>query len=191
MKRIKLLIEFIKLKHQGYNKEERYFKYAINGLINFEQYEKFIDKKVTKGGRINMGYYKIDENILNKQYEIKIGSRHYGQMYYGINKMLLQLQFNVTSIGFYYWITAIQQYRKNYYKYDNTIEKVYNDVAKIHNTTRTRVERAMRTAKATATEQIQKQFNYYNKLTNKTVLELLTRNALFIEKVDNHIPRID
>ena len=137
-----------------------------------------------------MRYYKIDDNILNKQYEIKIGSRHYGQMYYGINKMLLQLQFNVTSIGFYYWITAIQKYRKNYYKY-NTIEKVYNDVAKIHNTTRTGVERAMRRAKATATEQIQKQFNYYNRLTNKTVLELLTRNALFIEKVDNHIPRID
>lgn len=138
-----------------------------------------------------MAYYKIDDNILNKQYEIKIGSRHYGQMYYGINKMLLKLQFNVTSIGFYYWITAIQQYRKNYYKYDNTIEKVYKDVAKIHNTTRTRVERAMRTAKATATEQIQKQFNYYNRLTNKTVLELLTRNALFIEKVDNPIPRLD
>lgn len=131
-----------------------------------------------------MGYYKIDDNILNKQYEIKIGSRHYGQMYYGINKMLLQLQFNVTSIGFYYWITAIMQYRKNYYKYNNTIEQVYYDVAKIHNTTRTRVERAMRTAKATATEQIQKQFNYYNKLTNKTVLELLTRNALFIEYLE-------
>lgn len=138
-----------------------------------------------------MGYYKTDEKLLDKQFEFKMGSRGYGQMYYGINKMLLQLQFNVTSIGFYYWITAIQQYRKNYYKYDNTIEKVYNDVARIHNTTRTRVERAMRTAKATATEQIQKQFNYYNKLTNKTVLELLTRNALFIEKVDNHIPRID
>lgn len=120
-----------------------------------------------------MGYYKI-------------GSRHYG-----INKMLLKLQFNVRSIGFQYWITAIQQYRKNYFKYNNTIEQVYHDVAKIHNTTRTRVERAMRTAKATATEQIQKQFNYYNKLTNKTLLELLTRNALFIEKADNHIPRID
>ena len=25
----------------------------------------------------------------------------------------------------------------------------------------------------------------------KLLLELLTRNALFIEKVDNHIPRID
>ena len=138
-----------------------------------------------------MGYYKIDDNILNKQYEVKIGRRRNGQKYYGINKMLLQLQFNVTSIGFYYWITAIMQYRKNYFKYNNTIEQVYQDVAKIHNTTRTRVERAMRTAKATATEEIQKQFNYYNKLTNKTVLELLTRNALFIEKVDNHIPRID
>lgn len=112
------------------------------------------------------------------------------QMYHDINKLLLKLQFNVSSIGFHYWATAIKQYRKNYYKY-NTIEQVYQDVAKIHNTTITRVERAMRTAKATATEQIQKQFNYYNKLTNKTVLELLTRYALFIEKVDNHIPRID
>ena len=138
-----------------------------------------------------MGYYKIDDNILNKQYEIKIGSRYSGQMYYGISKLLLKLQFNVSSIGFYYWVTAIMQYRKNYYKYNNTIEQVYQDVAKIHNTTRTRVERAMRTAKATATEQIQKQYNYYNKLTNKTVLELLTRNSLFIEKIDNHIPRID
>lgn len=35
MKRIKLLLEFIKLKHQGYNKEERYFKYAINGAYKF------------------------------------------------------------------------------------------------------------------------------------------------------------
>lgn len=138
-----------------------------------------------------MGYYKIDEKLLDKQFEFKIGSRGYGQMFYRINKMLLQLQFNVSSIGFNYWVTAINKYRKNYYKYNNTIEQVYHDVAKIHNTTRTRVERAMRTAKATATEQIQKQFNYYNKLTNKTVLELLTRNALFIEKVDNHIPRID
>ena len=49
MKKIKLIIEFIKLKHQGYNKEERYFKYAIKGLINFEQYEKFIDNKIMKG----------------------------------------------------------------------------------------------------------------------------------------------
>lgn len=111
----------------------------------------------------------------------------YGMQVNTIPKLLLKLQFNVFSIGFNYWITAINQYRKNYCKYNNTIEQV----AKIHNTTRARVERAMRTARATATEQIQKQYNYYNKLTNKTVLELLTRNSLFIEKIDNHIPRID
>lgn len=138
-----------------------------------------------------MNYYKIDDNILNKQFEIKIGSRHSGQMYYDINQLLLKLQFNISSIGFHYWATAIMQYRKNYYKYNNTIEQVYYDVAKIHNTTRTRVERAMRTAKATATEKIQKQYNYYNKLTNKTVLELLARNSSFIEKIDKHIPIID
>ena len=109
-----------------------------------------------------------------------------------ISKLLLNLQFNVSSKGFYYWITAIKLYRKNYYKYYDTIEKIYNDVAKIHSTTRTRVERAMRTAKEPAIKEIQKQFNYHNKITNKTALELLTRNALFIETTaDNHIPRID
>lgn len=138
-----------------------------------------------------MGYYKIVDNIVNKQYEIKIGSRYSGQMYYDITKLLLKLQFNVSSMGFNYWITAIMQYRKNFYKYNNIIEQVYVDVAERHKTTRDRVERSMRTARATATEQIQKQYNYYNKLTNKTVLELLTRNGLFIEKVDKHIPRID
>ena len=50
MKKIKLIIEFIKLKHQGYNKEEIYFIYANKGLITFEEYEKYFDKKVMKGG---------------------------------------------------------------------------------------------------------------------------------------------
>lgn len=116
----------------------------------------------------------------------------YGMQVSTIPKLLLKLQFNVTSIGFQYWATAIMIYRKNYFKYNNTIEQVYHDVAKIHKTTRTRVERAMRTAKATATEEIQKQFNYYNKLTNKTVLELLTHNyRLLTDNFSNHIPRID
>ena len=126
--------------------------------------------------------------------------------YNEISKLLLNLQFNVSSKGFYYWITAINLYRKNYYKYDDTIEKIYNDVAKIHSTTRSRVERAMRTSKEPAIKEIQKQFNYHNKITNKTVLELLTHNELFIndypkvEKLEQnasydeiltHIPRID
>lgn len=102
----------------------------------------------------------------------------YGMQVNTIPKLLLKLQFNVSSIGFNYWTTAIIQYRKNYFKYNNTIEQVYYDVAKIQNTTRNKVERGMRTARATATEQIQKQFNYYNKLTNKSVLILLVENII-------------
>lgn len=96
-----------------------------------------------------------------------------------ISKLLLKLQFNASSIGFKYWIVAINLYRKEYYKYNNTIEQVYYDVAEIFNTTRTRVERSMRTSRSTATEQIQIIFNYYNKLTNKTVLEILTHYLIF------------
>lgn len=50
MKRIKLLIAYIKLKRKGYDIEYRYFKYAIDGLITFEQHEKYIDNKILKGG---------------------------------------------------------------------------------------------------------------------------------------------
>lgn len=125
----------------------------------------------------------MDKAQLNSLYGMKVNT---------IPKILLKLQFNVSSVGFNYWITAITQYRKNYFKYNNKIEQVYHDVAKIHNTTRTSVERAMRIAKSTATEQIQKQFNYYNKLTNKTVLELLTHNYIILfDNFSNHIPRLD
>ena len=103
-----------------------------------------------------------------------------------IKDMLLSLSFNLNSIGFRYWITAINinQNTNNYLK--NSIENVYYQVAKIHNTTRNRVERAMRTARETATERIQEKYNYGLKLTNKSVLILLSENI-----IDNHIPRID
>ena len=55
MRRIKLLIAYIKLKRKGYDKEHRYFKYAIDGLITFEQYEKYIDNKIMKGGASKYG----------------------------------------------------------------------------------------------------------------------------------------
>ena len=103
-----------------------------------------------------------------------------------IKDMLLSLSFNLNSIGFKYWITAISinQNTNNYLK--NSIENVYQQVAKIHNTTRNRVERAMRTARETATERIQEKYNYSLKLTNKSVLILLSENI-----IDNHIPHID
>ena len=48
MKKIKLIIEFIKLKYKGYNKENRMLYYAINNIITFEQYNNYFDKKVKK-----------------------------------------------------------------------------------------------------------------------------------------------
>ena len=103
-----------------------------------------------------------------------------------IKDMLLSLSFNLNSIGFKYWITAISinQNTNNYLK--NSIENVYQQVAKIHNTTRNRVERAMRTARETATEKLQEKYNYGLKLTNKSVLILLSENI-----IDNHIPHLD
>ena len=50
MKKLKLLFKFIELKIKGYDKGDRYFYYAIHDLITFEQYEKFIDNKIMKGG---------------------------------------------------------------------------------------------------------------------------------------------
>lgn len=135
-------------------------------------------------------FYKMPES--DKSIKFIIGERGYGKSYFEINKLLLQLRFNVNSIGFEYWITAIKQYRKNYYKYDNSIERIYRDVALYYNTTRNKVERSMRTARATATQDIQEKFNYYGKITNKSVLELLTHHyRILFDDINKHIPRID
>ena len=50
MKRLKLLLEYIKLKHNGYTKENRMLVYAMKQYITFDEYEKYFDKKVMKGG---------------------------------------------------------------------------------------------------------------------------------------------
>lgn len=50
MRKLKRIVQIIKyyliLKKKGYNKEQRYFEYAIKGLITFEQYEKYLDNKI-------------------------------------------------------------------------------------------------------------------------------------------------
>lgn len=139
-----------------------------------------------------MSFYRINKSDIDKNYVIKIGESGYGRSYYETNKILLALKFNVNSLGFRYWIYAISQYRKYYFKYDNKIERVYSEVAKFYGTTRNRVERAMRVARTPATEEIQNRFNYYGKITNKSVLELLTHNyRILFDDIEKHIPRID
>lgn len=50
MIKIQLLKKYIELKRKGYDKDRRYMEYAICHLITFEDYEKYIDKRILKGG---------------------------------------------------------------------------------------------------------------------------------------------
>lgn len=103
----------------------------------------------------------------------KIGSRQYD---HALTNLLLALNFNISSKGFEYWKCAIRIYSKSRFKYNNTIENVYFEIAKMYNTTRSRVERAMRTACIRAKAEIRKEFNYNSKLSNKVILSLIVEN---------------
>lgn len=54
MKKIKKLIKRLKLyfefKKQGLNKDFRYTQYVLYGVMDFDEYEKYFDNKVRKGG---------------------------------------------------------------------------------------------------------------------------------------------
>lgn len=50
---IKLIKEFIRLKKRGYDKDQRYYEYALKGIINFEQYVKHYDNKIRKEEKQN------------------------------------------------------------------------------------------------------------------------------------------
>lgn len=109
------------------------------------------------------------------------------EMYWiNIQNQLLHLDFNISSIGFKYWIKAIDIYKKDSCRYDFTLEYLYNVIADTFQTTRNKVERAMRTASQTAKKTIAKEYKYNGKLSTKAILELLSNY-----NIDNHIPRID
>lgn len=117
---------------------------------------------------------KIVKNSLYGNINIIDPERDYIKLYDLINKILLQFKFNVSSIGFDYWIIAIMSYKRNRQKNNNSIENIYEEVATINHTNRHCVERAMRTARREANNEIRQQLNYDPKsLTNKKVLVLL------------------
>ena len=89
-----------------------------------------------------------------------------------IREKLIELNFNVSSKGFRYWIILINEYYISpRYK---TLESIYNLIAKIDNTTRDRVERNIRTASKQALPTIREYYNYKNKrLSTKDILELI------------------
>lgn len=133
-------------------------------------------------------YYNINK-VSNdaKKYNIKIAERGFGQTYHLRKNYLLQLGFNIKSIGFDFWLTAIHIYLKNR---QISMMTLYKEIGKRRNKTASQIERAMRTASETAKENIKKLYDYNGKLSNKTILTLITKFEMK-DNIDNHIPRID
>lgn len=96
-----------------------------------------------------------------------------------INK-LLDLNFNITSKGFNYWIDAIKINIKD----KNKMQSIYYIIAKKYNITWTSVERAMRHSKEKAINCLIEKYKYKGNMTNKTILELITNDLLYFD-IDN------
>lgn len=91
-----------------------------------------------------------------------------------IKEKLIELNFNVSSKGFEYWILLVYSYITNKGKKYFNLEKIYEIIAKTYNTTRNRVERNIRTASKQALPTIREYYNYKNKrLSTKDILELI------------------
>lgn len=91
-----------------------------------------------------------------------------------IKQDLIDLQFNVNSIGIEFWITAIELYQKDIHRYSFSMINMYKEIAENYNTTWSKVERSMRTAVKPAKEIIRQVYNYYyNKLDTRTVIRLI------------------
>lgn len=63
---------------------------------------------------------------------------------------------------------------------------LYNEIAKITNKTAIQIERSMRIASETAKENIKKLYDYNGKLSNKTILILITKFEMK-DNIDNFV----
>lgn len=117
-------------------------------------------------------YYDTCKIESDKKFNIQIGERRIGQTYHLRQKYLLQLGFNINSIGFDFWLTAINLYLKNR---EISMMTLYNEIGKITNKKARQIERSMRTASETAKENIKKLYDYDGKLSNKSILKLITK----------------
>lgn len=88
-----------------------------------------------------------------------------------IKQELLELGFNVNSVGIMYWIEAIRFAKENPTVWETYF--IYEYVANIYSSTASRVERAMRHAIKDAEKNIQKKYSYYGTIKNSTFLNLI------------------
>ena len=89
-----------------------------------------------------------------------------------IQEKLIELNFNISSKGFTYWVTLIEEYYISHR--GKTLEDIYKIICKLDNTTRIRVERNIRTCAKQALPTIREHYKYKNKrLSTKDILELI------------------
>ena len=87
-----------------------------------------------------------------------------------IKELLNKLGIRINVKGYWFWITAIQ-YKSGHENV--SMSKLYNEVAKIHNTTASRVERALRHAYGYIRKDVEQYFNIKYALNNSTFLLLM------------------
>lgn len=89
-----------------------------------------------------------------------------------IPEILIELNFNINSKGFNYWIEAIHLY--TIFNEPIKMTELYKSLAYNYMTKETLIERAMRTASKQAHNNIHKYFNYSGKITNSVILKLFS-----------------
>lgn len=89
----------------------------------------------------------------------------------GIKKELLELNFDVESIGIIYWVEAIKIVKENPLEW--RVGEIYSTIADKYNTTYSKIEREMRYSITPAKKNIQKKYGYYDKIKNSTFLSLI------------------
>jgi len=97
-----------------------------------------------------------------------------------IKELLNKLGIKINVKGYWFWITAIEYKAKHE---DINMSELYDEVAKLHNTTRSRVERALRHAYEYVKEDLKKYFNINYDINNSAFL-LLALEDIRKEKVN-------
>lgn len=92
-----------------------------------------------------------------------------------IKDELIELNFNLNSRGFDYWVEAIKLYRDYYPNYkEYPMQYMYDILSKNFDVKDNQVERTMRYSRSKiCNDKIRKKYNYEGNLSNKVVLLLI------------------
>lgn len=110
-----------------------------------------------------------------------------------INNIFNELGLKITRSGYYLWTTLILQVYNQIDNIENFsnihITQVYKELAKAKDSTYTKIERNLRTLIGDKQEQLQKYFNYNNRIDNKTFLIFMIRKLKMEENINANAER--